>query len=464
MKTALGMRDFKPEEMAVREVIMGRIVEIFKKHGAVRIETPVLELKSTLTGKYGEDSKLIYELKDQGGELLAMRYDLTVPFARYVAMTKTEKIKRYHIARVYRRDRPAMEKGRYREFYQCDIDIAGTYESMIPDAECVKIVTEILQTVNVGDFVVKVNHRRLLDGMFEVCGVPASKFRAICSAVDKLDKMEWKDVKDEMVSKKGLDPAVADKIGKYVSMKPGAGLVAELENDSVLMANESAKTGVAEMKKMLRYCKIMGVPDKNISFNLSLARGLDYYTGVIYEAVLVGARVGSVAGGGRYDNLVGMFMKQPKKKNKKAKQIPCVGVSIGIERLFAVVESQAKEKKSRAFRTFPTEVLVTSGNADSEEMMEERMAVLRELWNSGINAEMEYKKKNKFQKSFKECNEKSIPFLLIVGEDEKKKGIVQFKFQVDVGDHKTKDSLEVQRSSMGEVLLKIVQKFRDNQQ
>ena len=285
VKTALGMRDFKPEEMAVREVIMGRIVEIFKKHGAVRIETPVLELKSTLTGKYGEDSKLIYELKDQGGELLAMRYDLTVPFARYVAMTKTEKIKRYHIARVYRRDRPAMEKGRYREFYQCDIDIAGTYESMIPDAECVKIVTEILQTVNVGEFVVKVNHRRLLDGMFEVCGVPASKFRAICSAVDKLDKMEWKDVKDEMVSKKGLDPAVADKIGKYVSMKPGAGLVAELEKDSVLMANESAKTGVAEMKKMLRYCKIMGVPDKNISFNLSLARGLDYYTGVIYEAV-----------------------------------------------------------------------------------------------------------------------------------------------------------------------------------
>jgi phenylalanyl-tRNA synthetase alpha subunit len=149
VKTALGMRDFTPEEMAVREVIMDRIVKIFKKHGAVRIETPVLELKSTLTGKYGEDSKLIYELKDQGGELLAMRYDLTVPFARYVAMTRTEKIKRYHIARVYRRDRPAMDKGRYREFYQCDIDIAGTYESMIPDAECVKIVTEILQTVRV---------------------------------------------------------------------------------------------------------------------------------------------------------------------------------------------------------------------------------------------------------------------------------------------------------------------------
>jgi len=232
--------------------------------------------------------------------------------------------------------------------------------------------------VNVGEFEVKVNHRRLLDGMFEVCGVPQEKFRAICSAVDKLDKMVWKDVKDEMVSKKGLDPAVADKIGRYVSMKPGAGLVAELEKDEALMANESASLGVREMKKMLRYCSVMGVPDKNISFNLSLARGLDYYTGVIYEAVLVGARVGSVAGGGRYDNLVGMFLQSNKKKNKKNKKqkiVPCVGVSIGIERLFAVVESQAKERKSRAFRTYPTEVLVISGNTNSEEMMEERMAV-----------------------------------------------------------------------------------------
>lgn len=142
-----------------------------------------------LTGKYGEDSKLIYDLKDQGGEILSLRYDLTVPLARYLAMSKISSIKRYHIAKVYRRDNPAMTRGRYREFYQCDFDIAGTYDAMIPDAECVKVVSEILSGLDIGDYVIKLNHRMLLDGMFEACGVPADKFRSICSAVDKLDKV-----------------------------------------------------------------------------------------------------------------------------------------------------------------------------------------------------------------------------------------------------------------------------------
>lgn len=133
--------------------------EVFKRHGAVSIETPVMELKAALTGKYGEDTKLIYDLANQGGEILALRYDLTVPFARFCAQHKIENIKRYHIARVYRRDRPVLAKGRFREFYQCDIDIAGVYEPMVPDAECVKIVCEVLSELGVEKFVVKVNHR-----------------------------------------------------------------------------------------------------------------------------------------------------------------------------------------------------------------------------------------------------------------------------------------------------------------
>lgn len=150
----------------------------------------VFELREVLTGKYGEDSKLIYDLADQGGELCSLRYDLTVPFARWLAMNPhVQHIKRYHISKVYRRDQPAMSKGRMREFYQCDFDIAGAYDSMLPDAEVLRIAMEILDSLDVGKYTIKINHRKILDGLFAVCGVPADKIRQISSAVDKLDKV-----------------------------------------------------------------------------------------------------------------------------------------------------------------------------------------------------------------------------------------------------------------------------------
>merc|ERR1719189_3112305 len=188
LKTAKGARDFQPEQMAIREKVLNKIINVFKRHDAETIDTPVFELKEVLTGKYGEDSKLIYDLKDQGGEILSLRYDLTVPFARYVAMNGLVNVRRYQIAKVYRRDNPSMSRGRYREFYQCDFDIAGQYDLMLPDAECILIVKEILSKLQLGDFVIKVNHRKILDGIFELCGVPSAMFRTICSAVDKLDK------------------------------------------------------------------------------------------------------------------------------------------------------------------------------------------------------------------------------------------------------------------------------------
>ena len=199
LRTAKGTTDYHPYQMIIREKVIELVKSVFERHDAETIDTPVFELKEVLTGKYGEDSKLIYDLKDQGGEILALRYDLTVPFARYVVMNNLASIRRYQIAKVYRRDNPSMSRGRYREFYQCDFDIAGKYDDMVTDVECVLIVKEILSKLNLGKFEIKVNHRQILDGIFEVCGVPSSKFRTICSAVDKLDKSPWEEVRREMV-------------------------------------------------------------------------------------------------------------------------------------------------------------------------------------------------------------------------------------------------------------------------
>lgn len=188
-KIPKGTRDFTPLQMSLRKKAFQIITDVFLKHGAVEIDTPVFELKETLTGKYGEDSKLIYDLQDQGGELLSLRYDLTVPFARYLALKNITNIKRYHIAKVYRRDNPALSKGRFREFYQCDFDIAGNYDPMLPDAEVIKVVDEILTNLELDNFVIKVNNRKLLDAMVELSGAPKQKFKQICSSIDKLDKV-----------------------------------------------------------------------------------------------------------------------------------------------------------------------------------------------------------------------------------------------------------------------------------
>lgn len=203
-------------------------------------------------------------------------------------MSKITNIKRYHIAKVYRRDNPAMTKGRYREFYQCDFDIAGQYDPMLPDAECVRIVSEALTALDIGAFVIKLNHRCLLDGIFAACGVPADKFRTICSSVDKLDKSPWEDVRKEMIEEKQLDGDIADKIGGYVSKRGDAKLIEELRQDELLIKQPAAKQGLDAMELLLKYCDLFKVSDK-VVFDLSLARGLDYYTGVIYEAVLTGA-------------------------------------------------------------------------------------------------------------------------------------------------------------------------------
>jgi histidyl-tRNA synthetase len=297
---------------------------------------------------------------------------------------------------------------------------------MIPDAEILSLVTDILTRLKVGEFTIKLNNRKILDGIFAVCGVPEEKTRTISSAVDKLDKMPWADVKKEMTEEKGLDPAIADRIGEYVKLKGGKELLDTLKADETFMGNKMAAEGVKDMELLFQYLEAYEVTPR-ISFDLSLARGLDYYTGIIYEAIVEASAppgfspnpavpptsadpsssttpapkpakkpkkraaadgeeeeidesqvgVGSIAAGGRYDNLVGMFTAAAQAEGKKAPQMPCVGISIGIDRIFALLWPKWSETE----RLKGTDVYVM---AAGDGLIVERMKLVRELRDSGI--------------------------------------------------------------------------------
>eukprot|EP01112_Ceratiomyxa_fruticulosa_P013061 TRINITY_DN3652_c0_g5_i2.p1 TRINITY_DN3652_c0_g5~~TRINITY_DN3652_c0_g5_i2.p1 ORF type:complete len:503 (+),score=133.89 TRINITY_DN3652_c0_g5_i2:447-1955(+) len=415
LKTPKGTTDYTPPEMAIREKVFDIIKKCFKLHGAVTIETPVFELKEILTGKYGEDSKLIYDLADQGGEECSLRYDLTVPFARYVAANGVRNIKRYHIARVYRRDNPVMTKGRFREFYQCDFDIAGDYDLMMPDSECLKLMVEILDKVGVGPYKIKINHRKLLDGLFAISGVPEEKFRAISSAVDKLDKTPWEEVRVEMVETKGLDPQVADRIKQFVDIKgTPRDTWNKLQQEGTCKTNADASKALEEMAILFDFLECFGVLDR-LEFDLSLARGLDYYTGIIYEAVLESGteRLGSIAAGGRYDKLVGMYGN---------KDIPAVGFSVGIERVFSILYENAK--KQGAIRENETEVFVA---AIDKGLVFDRLKVCSELWAAGIRTEYLYKENPRIDAQLKYADAYSIPLSIVFGKRELESGTLNLK-------------------------------------
>ncbi|PAA57775.1 hypothetical protein BOX15_Mlig009544g1, partial [Macrostomum lignano] len=409
LKVPKGMHDRPPVQMSVREDVLQKIVRVFKSHDAECLETPGAELKEVLTGKYGEDSKLIYDICDQGGELLSLRYDLTVPFARYVAMNKLQSMRRYQIGPVYRRDQPAMTRGRYREFYQCDFDIAGESEPMLADSECVLILTEVLSGLGFSNYTVRVNHRLLLDGIFQCCGVSEALFRPICSAVDKLDKCSWDEVAKEM-SDKGLADEPIERIRQLVLTPRGsADLVDQLRENPALKGNAMVTQALDDMSRLFRYLGLLGCPDQ-VRFDLSLARGLDYYTGLIYEAVLeptpdCNVTVGSVAGGGRYDKLVGMFTK---------KDIPCVGLSIGVERLFTILEQMHKAKEQK-IRTTATQVYVCSAQKN---LLEERLRLCGQLWCAGLPAAHSLRSNPKLLTQFQYCEDTGVPIALIIGESE----------------------------------------------
>ncbi|KAL0914522.1 hypothetical protein M5K25_014875 [Dendrobium thyrsiflorum] len=410
-KIPKGTRDFGKEQMAIREHAFSVITGVFKRHGAVSLDTPVFELRETLMGKYGEDSKLIYDLADQGGELCSLRYDLTVPFARYLAMNNINSLKRYQIAKVYRRDNPS--KGRYREFYQCDLDVAGQCEVMEADFEVLKVLTELLDELNIGDYEIKLNHRKLLDGMLEICGVSSEKFRTVCSSIDKLDKQSFEQVKKELVEEKGLAVETAEKIGTFVKKRgPPLEILSELKGSgSSFLGNRGSVLALNELEILFNALEKSKCLEK-IVFDLSLARGLDYYTGAIFEAVFKGStQVGSIAAGGRYDNLVGMF---------SGKQVPAVGVSLGIERVFTIMEQLEKEK-NKVLRATETQVLVAILGKDLLLAAE----LVSELWNVKVKAEFGLNKR--VRNHIDRAVESGIPWVVFVGESELNSGILKLK-------------------------------------
>ncbi|TIA18216.1 histidyl-tRNA synthetase [Aureobasidium pullulans] len=484
LKVPKGTKDWEGKDMVIRDKIFSTITNVFKRHGAVTIDTPVFELKEILSGKYGEDSKLIYDLADQGGELCSLRYDLTVPFARWLAMnTSVQNIKRYHIAKVYRRDQPAMTKGRMREFYQCDFDIAGAYDPMIPDAEILRIACEIFDELGwKGKYTIKLNHRKILDGIFSVCGVPTDKLRTISSAVDKLDKSPWDEVKREMTEEKGLDPEIADKIGKYVVRKGGRDLLKDLQADATLSANESAKAGLDNIEILFNYLDTFNVLDR-ISFDMSLARGLDYYTGVIYEIVTEGSApktsegqkvqakskkpknedddrsndpsvgVGSVAAGGRYDELVGMFSGKS--------NLPCVGISFGVERIFSITKARMEAEGNKSVRTNEVDVYVMAfGGKGFDGLLPQRMEVAKRLWDAGVKAEFNWKVKPKLPAQFKAAETNGVPFALILGEEELKAGQCKLKEMGLPDGHPEKEGVPIAMDKLEEQVKEVIERSR----
>ena len=414
-KVAKGVRDTTPAQAKIKNIAFDKIRNIFNKHGAVEIDTPVFELRETLLGKYGEEGgKLIYDLSDQGGELLSLRYDLTVPFARYLATNNLKKIKRFHIGKVYRRDQPDMNRGRLREFYQCDLDIAGSYESMIPDAEILTMIHEVMTGLDVGNFEIKLCHRVLLEGIISLSGAPLSKFKSICSSIDKLDKEPWEEVACELINEKGVDPAAVEKIKVFVQNKGKIDeLVVKFEETKLFEGHEHSLKALEELKVISKYLKILKSYD-SVTLDLSLARGLDYYTGLIYEVIVEGSKVGSVGAGGRYDGLVGMF---------GTTEIPCIGFSIGIERIFVLLEEKMK-KMNQELRENETEILVAT---IGKNLIDHKLEILGYLWEHGFKSEMVYESAPKPQKQLSFALESKIPFIIWIGEDEIKNSIVKIK-------------------------------------
>ncbi|KAL1872473.1 hypothetical protein VTK73DRAFT_1470 [Phialemonium thermophilum] len=460
LKTPKGTRDWSGADMHLRDEVFQTITDVFKRHGGTPLDTPVFELKEILAGKYGEDARLMYDLEDQGGELCSLRFDLTVPFARWLAMNNIQQVKRYQIAKVYRRDQPAIARGRLREFHQCDFDIAGVYDPMIPDAEILRVVVEVFRALQL-DITIKMNHRRILDGLFAVSGVPADRIRPISSAVDKLDKMPWAEVKKEMVEEKGLPEDVADRIGGYVQRSGTIrDMLKTLQADAELCANGDVKAGLDDVSLLADYLEALEVAD-TVSFDLSLARGLDYYTGLIFEVIVnhpsstlttangttatipaesVGdgseegakqqsaskkgkkagedpaSQVGSIAAGGRYDNLVGMYGRR---------QIPCVGISFGVDRIFTILKAR-REQEEESRRTRLTDVYVMAfGGKEFDGLLLERMAVARRLWDAGVRTEFAPKVKPRLPQQFKAAGD--VPLAVILGQDELAAGQVRLK-------------------------------------
>ena len=404
-----GARDFFPEQMLHRERILQVMRTTFKKYGFAPLETPAIEYLDVLTGKYGEDAdRLIYKLNYKVGQKdeAALHYDLTVPFSRAVAMQTDLPLpfKRYQMQPVWRADRPQPHQGRFREFYQCDADCVGS-ESMIIDAEMIAITYEILSQLTIPDFIIKINNRKILNGITQYIGLDNSHVAEVCNAIDKLDKVEWNEVEKDLIEK-NIAATSIEKLHQLLIKNFSLDLL-KTELNSI----EIAQQGIAELQELFSYLAIFNIPETHYKFDISLARGLDYYTGPIFETKLPKhPHMGSLNGGGRYNGLIASF---------GGKDIPAVGTSLGLDRIFTAMQQLDLLDDVKT----STKVLV--GNF-GEATLAASLKLVTDLRANNINTEF-YPDADKLKKQFGYCDKKKIPFMCIIGEEEMAANVITLK-------------------------------------
>lgn len=419
-----GFRDYLPKEQIARSRMFEIIRSDFELFGFEPLETPVLEYEDVLTGKYGEEGEnLMYRFKDNGDRAVAMRYDLTVPLARVVAQYGSQlprPFKRYQIAPVWRAENT--QKGRYREFFQCDADIVGA-EIGVPDAECVALVERILLDLGLKNFAIKVSNRKILNAILQSVNIPDDKTVGAIRAIDKIEKIGAEGVVQELMGVVGLSTSDSEKLVSLISQK--ARTISELE-EFVVENNISAAEGLQELKGIFSALDLLGV--KRVEIDLSLARGLDYYTSVIFETILTESgesrKFGSVASGGRYDSLINVFA---------GKDVPAVGVSIGIDRLFSAMEDLKLVESQNT-----VDVLVLNLG---DKFMDEYLKIVSELRQAGFSSEVYYTSGD-MKKQFTYAEQKSVPLAILIGEEELKAGTVSIR------DLKTREQIEVKREEL----------------
>lgn len=430
---AKGTRDFLPRDLVRRNRVFTLLRDTFERYGYEPLETPAIENTNVLEGKYGEEGeRLLFRILKRGQSLEsgfaeaertadsdrsagalaralsdeALRYDLTVPFARVIAAHQNDIIfpfRRYQMQPVWRADRP--QRGRYREFYQCDVDCVGS-RSMTVDAEMVAIHQEVFGALGFTKFVTRINHRGLLSALMEACAVAAEQRVPALTAIDKLDKIGTDGVRGELV-KAGLSESAIDRLMEAIGISGAPQAVVEALRPLVGEQSEG-QTALRELGEVFGYLSTLGVSPEHVAFDVSLVRGLGYYTGTIFETVLTNSKLGSLGGGGRYDKLIGQFL---------GRDLPCVGVSFGIDRIF---DALAEQNLLADEAVTTTQALVT---LFAPETIPASLAVANDLRRAGIRSEVYAEPKDlKAQLTF--ANKKGIPLALILGPDELARGEV----------------------------------------
>ncbi len=404
-----GTRDFLPRTMILRQHVVDTLRRTFERFGFEPLETPALEYAETFEGKSdAEVDKLLYRFRDHGGRRVALRYELNVALARVAAMYQHEVVfpfRRYQMGPVWRADKP--QKGRYREFWQCDVDIVGS-ASMLADAEVLGVLYTALRNLDFERFTIHLNNRKILSGMGEVAGVTPEQTGGLYRAIDKLERDGPRRVQ-ALLLEEGLSDQVAERLLEMVQM-PGGGpdVLAELKGwfTDIPIGLE----GVAEMGELLRYLEDLGVPESHYRLDLSMVRGLGYYTGPIYEAVVEEPRIGSISGGGRYDGMVALF----------GPDMPATGVSLGLERIVDVITELE-------LMQLPGSVVQALVTVFDGEHVGASLELAQELRQADVCTEVYLDTAASLGKQFKYADRKGVPWVLIVGPDEIAAGQVAAK-------------------------------------